>query len=355
MREQQLADDLELLKSGVNRPLQVDEAAILAEFRHDLEHEGSLGMKVLSILGAFLGTIFFLGFILVTDVYNSSAGLALTGLVLLVGSYVLSRPKNASLIADAFSVSLATCGYILLLIGLEDSLNSERVLALIGACIAGIILAVNDNRIVTFLATTTAAGCLLFLASDAWESDGAHLFVGLTALLITVWFLLEGTLLKASDLIARRYDGIRIGLIFALLMGAYHLSDFRWWMELPREANWYVSVVLIPLTGLVVWQVLNQFVKVPATKVVYLFGALTLLLPTVFAPAICAALLILILSWRSGYRTGAVIAVIALIYFVSRYYYDLNLTLLAKSIILSVSGILFLVAYRVLYQKISPS
>ncbi|WP_020571411.1 DUF4401 domain-containing protein [Neolewinella persica] len=354
MSEQQLNDELALLKSGTNRPLQIDEVALLDEFQHDQEHEGSLGMKILSILGALLATAFFLGFIFVADVYDSAVGLTMTGLILIGASYVLSRPKYAGLMADAFSVSFATCGYMLLLIGLVDPINSERGVALAGAFIAGTILVLHENRIVTFLATVTTAGSLLFLAADGWESPAVHFYVGITALLLTVWFLFEGTLLKVSALVSRRYDGIRTGLIFALIMGTYYLSDFNWWMGMERAPNWYVSVILIPLTGLVTWQLLRKFVKESATRVAYLTGTLTLLLPTVFAPAICAALLILLLSWRSGYRTGAAIAVIALVYFVSRYYYDLNLTLFTKAIILSVSGLLFLAAYRVLHQKISP-
>ncbi|MFT6000801.1 MAG: hypothetical protein ACI81P_003265 [Neolewinella sp.] len=354
MSEQQLNNELELLKSRINRPLQVDEPALLAAFQHDQEHEGSLGMKVLSILGAFLATIFFLGFVFIADGYESSVGLVITGLILLGASFVLSRPKYAGLIADAFSVSFVTCGYLMLLVGLAEPLYSGQSIGLAGAVIAGIILVAYENRIITFLATVTAAGCLLFLMSDDWGSTGVHGYVGITAILLTVWFLFEGALLKASPLLNRRYNGIRTGLLLALLMGAYYLSDFNWWMVLEREPNWYVSLLLIPLVGLAAWQVLQQFVKEPSHRIAYLAGVLTLLLPTVFAPAICAALLVLILSWRSGHRTGAAIAVIALIYFVSRYYYDLNLTLLTKSMILSVSGVLFLIAYRVLHHKISP-
>jgi hypothetical protein len=354
MSEQQLHNELELLTSNSKRPLQVDEAALLTDFRHDQEHEGSLGMKILSILGAFLATLFFLGFIFVAEIYESSAGLVITGLILLGASFFLSRPKYAGLISDAFSVSFASCGYVLLLVGLAEPFDAERGVMLVGAGIAGIILALHDNRIVTFLATVTAAGCLLYIIATDWESAGVHVYVGVTAGLLTIWFLFEGALLKASSILNRRYNGIRTGLIFALLMGAYYLSDFRWWMELEREPNWYVSLLLIPLTGVVAWQVIKQFVKTQKERTIYLVGVFALLLPTVFAPAICAALLVLILSWRSGYRTGTAIAIIALIYFVSRYYYDLNLTLLTKSYVLSGSGMLFLIAYRVLHHKISP-
>lgn len=354
MSEQQLLSELELLQAGVNRPLTIDEPALMKNFRHDQEHEGSLGMKILSILGAFLATIFFLGFVLVAGIYESSEGLTVTGLVLLTTSYVLSRPKYAGLIADAFSVSFATCGYIMVIVGLMEPLSGEQGVAMAGVILAGIMLMLYENSIIAFLTTVTAAAWLLFLITDDWGTAGAHCYVGISAILLTTWFLSEGTLLKASALVNRRYTSIRTGLIFAVLLGAYYLSDFRWWMAMEREPNWYVSLLLIPLVGLVSWQILHQHVKKPGERIAYLLGVLTLLLPTVFAPAICAALLVLILSWHSGYQTGAVIAVLGLVYFVSRYYYDLNLTLFTKSMILAASGVLFLIAYRTLHHKISP-
>lgn len=354
MKEAQLLSELEALQASSGRQIAINQEALLAEFRHDQENEGTLGMKILSILGAFLATFFFLGFIFVANIYDSSTGLMITGLLLLGVGYFLTVGKQRGLLADAFSVSLSVCGYVMLLIGLAEPLNSERALAVAGLLIGGLLVAIHENRLITFLATVSVAGWGLFLL--AWDGSNAavHIYVMFTALLLTVWFELEATLLKASDIVCRRYDGIRAGLVFALLIGAYYLSDFRWWMEAYQYPNWYASVVLIPLTGFVAWRALTRFVAVPGQRVIYLAGVLTLLLPTIFAPAICAALLALLLAWKAGYKTGTAIATVALIYFVSRYYYDLNLTLFTKSVVLVVSGLLFLLAYRLLHHKISP-
>ncbi|MEX0362988.1 MAG: DUF4401 domain-containing protein, partial [Allomuricauda sp.] len=81
------------------------------------------------------------------------------------------------------------------------------------------------------------------------------------------------------------------------------------------------------------------------TKTLIYVLSVAVLLPAVMAPAISGAVLIILLSYKINYKTGLAIGIIALIYFVSQYYYDLNLTLLTKSIILFSSGMVFLLFY----------
>lgn len=182
--------------------------------------------------------------------------------------------------------------------------------------LAGLVLLVMENSIVTFLATVTMGGCLLFLAHDGFDQFGAHLYVGFTAILLFGWVQYEAQLLTSSALVSRRYDGIRTGLLLALLIGAGYLSDFRFWMDLPRLPNWYASVALVPLTLWLAYGLLERFGVAAAERWLYLAGLFALLLPTVFAPALSATLLCLLLAWKAGYRTGTALAVLALIYWV---------------------------------------
>ncbi len=79
------------------------------------------------------------------------------------------------------------------------------------------------------------------------------------------------------------------------------------------------------------------------------------LAPALFAPAILGAILIILLGFYVNYRTALLLGTVAFIYFVSQYYYDLNLTLLTKSIILFVSGLLFLILYFFVHKKITTN
>jgi|GEM_PF-2926156 len=55
---------------------------------------------------------------------------------------------------------------------------------------------------------------------------------------------------------------------------------------------------------------------------------------------------------KLSHRTGTALAVVALLYFITRHYYDLNLTLLTKSLVMMISGVLFLTAYLILRKKL---
>ena len=352
MTEQNLLSELRQLEQETARPLRTNRKALLKDFHEDQEHEGTLAMKVLSIVGAFLATGFFVGFLFMLGI-DSQVFIGLLGGLMLVGGYVFCRRDFLGVMGEAFGVALVVCGFPLLLVGVAEAINDESGMAFFAFLLAGAVLLLMENSIVTFLATVTMGGCLLFLTHDGFDRFGAHLYVGFVAIFLTGWVHFEAWVLKSSDLVCRRYDGIRIGLIVALLIGAGYLSDFRFWNELPRLPNWYASVVLVPLTLWLVYQLLEQFAVADTKRWLYLTGLSVLLLPTIFAPALSATLLCLLLAWRAGYKTGTGLAVIALIYFISRYYYDLNLSLLTKSIILTASGSLFLLAWALLHKKIS--
>ena len=366
MTEDKLHAALARLERETSRPLVVDRERLLEDFREDQEHEGTLGMKILSIIGAFMATSFFLGFIFLLGL-DSAPALGLIGAGMLTGGYLFCRRDLLGVMGEAFGIALVVCGFPLVLTGVAEVVPDETGMGVVALMLAGTVLLAVENTVVSFLATVVMGGSLLFLAHDGFDRFGAHLYVGFVGVLLTVFIHFEARSLTASRLLNRRYDGIRIGLMLALLIGAGYLSDFRFWMELPRLPNWYASVVLVPLTLWVVHNLFRRFLRPEGAKDVaavarvnsprhwlYLGGVLVLLLPTIFAPALSATLLCLLLAWTAGYRTGTILAVVALVYFLSRYYYDLNLSLLSKSLILCASGSLFLLAWGVLYKKIAP-
>jgi len=73
---------------------------------------------------------------------------------------------------------------------------------------------------------------------------------------------------------------------------------------------------------------------------------------TIVFPAISASMLIILLCFWVNYRSGYIIGIMALCYFICQFYYDLSFTLLVKSELLFASGILFGLVYFSV-QKIS--
>ena len=81
-------------------------------------------------------------------------------------------------------------------------------------------------------------------------------------------------------------------------------------------------------------------------------------LPSLHAPYLSGSILLILICFHYGYKAECAAALLLFIYAVSKYYYDLNLsllvksiTLLTKSITLFCTGIVLLIAWYVLTQK----
>jgi uncharacterized membrane protein len=77
-----------------------------------------------------------------------------------------------------------------------------------------------------------------------------------------------------------------------------------------------------------------------------------LLSSTAMNPAISGSILVILLNFMANYKTGFVIGLLAFVYFVSQYYYDLSFSLLTKSYMMLVTGALFLILYLFVYKKL---
>ena len=78
---------------------------------------------------------------------------------------------------------------------------------------------------------------------------------------------------------------------------------------------------------------------------------LIICLPTVSAPYLSGSLLLILICFHYGYKAECAASLLLFIYAVSKYYYDLNLSLLIKSITLFFVGIGFIAAWYFLTQK----
>ena len=91
------------------------------------------------------------------------------------------------------------------------------------------------------------------------------------------------------------------------------------------------------------------------TKTAVYMVATLIVLPTTLAPAIAGAMLLLLVSFMVNFKTGLVLGIVSLIYFIAQYYYDLNFTLLTKSIVLFSSGILFIALYLLTHKRLTSN
>lgn len=324
--------------------IEFNEEAILKEYE---EHEGNksnLIIKVLSIFGGFLATLVFLVFLGIAGFYNSAGSLLIFGIGFVISALFLNKTFN-KLITDTFSISLYIAGLILLAYGLSELGISINSVVLIISFLAFSSLIMTQNFILSFISILAISGGFLTLIVYNEAYSLIHFYIAFYTFILTYIFLYEAQIMTSHKKLSKLYNSMRIGLIFSLLFGLIAIGK-RDLIPLSQNYIWVSSVFIIFAILYLVYTILKiNDIEIQKNKVlIYLLSGL-LLTPTLFSPAISGAILIILLSFLVNYKTGFALGIISIIYFISQYYYDLNFTLLTKSIILFISGLVFIAFY----------
>lgn len=331
-----------LLSEGAQ--FECDVNAIYEEYNRQEENKSSLAIKVLSIFGGFLATLAFLGFLVIAGLYNSEFGLLIFGIGFIISAIWLNKSYE-KLIIDTFSISIYVIGFALFAFGLSEMSVDENMIAILISLIAFSSLIITQNFILSFISVLSISSGFIFLIIFNNSYDFIHLYVAMNTLILSYLFLNEAKVISSGKRLSKLYNPVRIGLVISLLFGLILLGK-RHLIPISQNLIWLSSVVMILVTLYLVYKIvkINEVKDFKNKAIIYLLSLL-ILAPTVFSPSISGTIVIILLSFLVNYKTGLVIGVISIIYFISQYYYDLSFTLLTKSIILFVSGIMFLLSY----------
>jgi uncharacterized membrane protein len=351
--KEEIKEILDYFQANEEKPVEFDDDAIVSSYQKNNGTQ-SLAIKILSVFGGILASIAFLGFLLIAGLYNSETGLLIVGCIFLVGAILVSKQYD-KIIIDTVSVSFFILGFLLLGYGFSQLDVNNNTICVLFFIIALAAIGIAQNYILSFISTLIVNGSVLTLILSNKYEDLIHIYVSALALILTYWFLKEAKIVTTNKALSKLYNPIRIGLTFSFIAGFAFLG-IRWIHWFSPDYVWFSSVIIVSaiiylVSGL--FDVLNVTKKWHKTTI-YIFTTLVLL-PTAFSPAISGAILILLLSFLVNYKTGFVLGIIAFIYFISQYYYDLNFTLLTKSILLFSSGVLFLVLYLFTYKKLTTN
>lgn len=330
------------LNEGVD--FDYDENAILSEYKSKDENKSSLAIKILSIFGGFLATLFFVAFLLILGLYDSEIGLVIFGGLLIVSAIWMNKQFN-KLILDTFSISMYAIGFVLIGFGLEEYRVDENIISILFISISISSLFITQNYMLSFISILVINGSFLTLINLNNTFDLIHLYIAFNTFILVYWILNESKIITSGKKLAKLYNPLRIGLLISLLLGLSLISN-KHLLRISENYIWIASTILFFAVIYLVYTIID-ILKIESTKKVVIIYSLSvlLLIPTVLAPSISGAILIILLCFMVNYKTGFVIGITSLIYFVSQYYYDLNFTLLTKSIILFSSGIVFIAFY----------
>lgn len=343
---------LDLFRAREGNSFQMDEAAVLADYEKANANRSGIAIKVLTVIGGFLATCAFMGFLFVGGLFESEMALCVTGFFFIAGALILKRVKDL-LILDTFAVSFYVCGCVLLVIGANELHMNEITVSLLFMGIALFSLWFVQSYMMAFTATILFhTACVALLETYRYDSF-VHIYISLLIWFFTLMILQEARIIRSSKLMNRLYNPVRMATLFALLTILY-LSGSGWFFRIA-SFRWFTTFSAAAAILLLLPRILQKLEVKNITQQALAFAAAILVLaPTIWAPNIATAILIILASFLVNYKTGIVAGILALIWFVSEYYYSLHYTLLVKSLLMMATGVCFLLLYFITHKKLMP-
>ena len=311
----------------------------------------NLTIQAVSIIGGILTAIFFLGFLALARILRSDISCLIVGSILILTTLTISRMVIRSFL-DAMNITLYIAGCVLIGFGINASINILFT-TLMGISILTFLL--SRGFILPFLSVIlfniSLFGEVAYVFSSFYPLQiavipilGAFLFIN------AFEKLFEGTETKNYF---SKYRPFHAGLFISSIvsLGGLSISD------LVSETNsWLVSGILSVYIWVGLLIMIQQIIQVmkgdnPVNQVGIYILCIIICLPTVFAPYLSGSLLLILICFHYGYRAECAAALLLFIYAVSKYYYDLNLSLLTKSITLFFIGIACITAWYFFTQK----
>ncbi len=309
-------------------------------------YEG-LGIKILAIAGGFLACVFFLGFLAIAGLIESKGGMLILGVMAIGGSLGLNYATNSRML-DGAAIALYTSGLALITFGMEWE-SGGIVLGFMVIAVASFFL--MRNFLMIFFSVLLFFGSMLWYIGSHESVTLFYLYLLVASLSYTIVSLSEPGLLSSGPMLNKRFPALRTGLLFSFIVGlilTMRFDLFLYNMQ-PHWLGW--CIVMISLLA-VVHYILEGLEIATGRRGLFFACLVVVMVPFLYAPAVPGALLILLLGVHTRYLTGFAAGILAFVYFISQFYYDLQLTLLVKSFILMASGSLFLAAWYIIRKTL---
>lgn len=346
---QQLNELITWVKSKESTDFQLDEAAVKADLLEYQSAYGNISLKVLSILGGLLATASFMGFLVLTGFYDSDWLVTISGFVFIAVSVLLNN-KFDHLLLDTTTIATHAIGYMLIGLGFDELHLNERYLIGTFMLISVLVMAFSENYMIALISVLVFSGSFAALF-EIYDLENYVIILFLLFGGLWTWVsAYESLIISRSEKLNKLFQPVHLGLfiaftavVFFLVMDGKFSFQIRnlWVYALAAWAG--IIYLIMPLFGK------NGLTDIQS-KICIVILAVLVLIPSLYAPYIAGVTFILLLTYKYGFRTQFALSLAFLVYAFSQYYYDLNMTLLAKSGILFGSGVLLLGA-RLIFNK----
>ena len=320
----------------------IDEAAARQALSARAAHDDSPWyMQVVLGIGAWITTIvalFFAGVVmeLVFDIDEPNLPVAIVGAIVFVASFWLLHHRPEGAFASHAAVAFATAGTLLAAAGVgvpEESLWRAAAATLPFAAAA---IWQQRSVLLQFLIVSIALILGIVAAWDHWHDPVADL----PALFIPVGMAL---LLwpPRRDVRATAFALLIVPLLLDIVISRFE-STWALWSGWPARG---LLLAVFALLFAINWRrVVDRQGRLLALAAAVAVAVVVWPLPT----GASGSLVLLTLAYTLGSRTLAVVGTLMAIYFIWSFYWDLDGTLLTKSIILMSVGAVLLLCYGLL-------
>lgn len=301
----------------------------------------NLAVRILSVVGGLLASICLILFLVLTsEISRSGVALSVIGSSFIAAALVGNRTIS-QLFLDTVITAFYVTGCIALCYAMADNRWNVHLICLVFLLIAVLTFLCSKGVFFPLLSVLLFNGALTWFIMESVEKiEISQMPVLLMGAIFLILNLCEARIITAHPAMKRLIRPLHTGFFLSFSCGLVWMSGIGYTFD-----HWVgvLSVFLWVGIALMLRQVMKVMkVDKPKTQVGVYLVCLALLIPTIFAPSLSGALLLLLVCFAYGYKLEVGASLVLLVYTIVKYYYELHLTLLMKSGTLFFTGVVLL-------------
>ncbi|WP_426241972.1 DUF4401 domain-containing protein [Psychrobacter sp. TWP2-1-2] len=325
-------------------------------------------IQILFGLSGIVASLFLIAFLSLLlfgiDGFDSVIALLITGLVLSAAGFVLFRNKQSrdNIFISSLALAISSAGQAYIAFALFDNNLSHPIDVWLFLIVQAVMTVIMPNRIYRLLGSIMTLGLTVYLLNYYHLLEVS---LGLLALITTGSNLSRYSLLQRipSKWRADVFDIIKaIGYASALILlcvsvyfiAAEHSHSLASYYGDTFRYNYYLAQGLLTLASLyAAYLILKRYdVKLLSAAGLFIGGAIVLLgIISIYVSGLLATSLIIVIAIANSQRVLLGLGVTALVSYVFWYYYQLDTSLLIKSLSMLIVGLTMLMGRWLLIKR----
>jgi hypothetical protein len=263
-------------------------------------------------------------------------GIGILGAVYFIVGIFLLRQEQSGVYLQQLGIAVAAAGVAMIALGVGLEADELWVATLVTVVVTAVVIVMTPSRTLQFLAALLAA-CLF--AMTLLEQKVPY-YLDFAALAGPA-----GVVLMLRPLQRDLQPTAIVLLMLFPLFAIFGPDEFRWVGSVVETGGWFAKALHI---GLFLWLVSIHWQRAgtpDARARLGPFAVAAVIVCVLLPPGGSAALVIMMLAFVLGSRPLALLGTLLQIYYISRFYYDIDATLLMKSGMLTAVGAVLLLAW----------